>query len=322
MIQQIQLALQSNSLQLRELFQKAITQKNPAMFLFEKKARTLLFNLESLTRILSKVSEDKQIKVHYKSIKDCEDALGKIDLDHSFYKQFSENKKIKKEQVNYFLNRRDKTLKKWNRKLILNDFYQDTFNRLSDPNRIDLTGVTSVTKLQQEIEKELGKCLAFFLKHPKKFTKVEDELHRIRRKLRWLSIYAQSFNGIIVLDTDKKIYAWEKKFITRIEITSPFNTLVLKRNLKQYIHYHKKAFLALSHVINELGQIKDRCIEQQELKKAVFATSGNTPLEATNLVIKQLNIKQSQTQHLATAHALLTEYFIKHRIHELLIVRR
>ena len=47
MIQQLQLALQSNSIQLRELFQKAITQENPAMFLFEKKARTLLFAIES-----------------------------------------------------------------------------------------------------------------------------------------------------------------------------------------------------------------------------------------------------------------------------------
>ena len=248
--------------------------------------------------------------------------MGQIDLDHGLYKQFSENKKIKKEQVNYFLTRRDKTLKKWNQKLVRNNFYQDTFNRLSDPNRIDLTAATSVTQLQQEIEKELGKCLAFFLKRPEKFTKVEDELHRIRRKLRWLSIYAQSFNGIIVLDTDKKIYPWEKKFITRVEITSPFNKLVVKRNLKQYIHYHKKAFLALSHVINELGRIKDRCIEQQELKEAVFATRGNTPLEAINLVIKQLNIKQSQSEELAAAHTLLRAYFVKHRIHELLIIRR
>lgn len=322
MIQQIQLSLQSNSIQLRELFQKAITQENPAMFLFEKKARTLLFTIESLTRILSKVSEDKQIKVHYKSVKECEDALGQIDLDHNLYRQFSENKKIKKEQANYFLKRRDKTLKKWNQKLILNHFYQDTFNRLSDPGRINLTDVTSVSILQQEIEKELGKCKAFFLKRPAKFTKIEDELHRIRRKLRWISIYAQSFNGIIVLDTDKKIYPWEKKFITSVEITSPYNTLVIKRNLKQYIHFNKKAFLALSYVINHLGEIKDKCIVQDELKRALIETGVHTPLEATNLVIKQLNVKQSPLEELATAHTLLREYFVKYRIHELLLVRR
>lgn len=61
---------------------------------------------------------------------------------------------------------------------------------------------------------------------------------------------------------------------------------------------------------------------QDELKRALIETGVHTPLEATNLVIKQLNVKQSPLEELATAHTLLREYFVKYRIHELLLVRR
>ena len=314
-------ALQEYSLQLRDLFQKSLSQKNPALFLYQNKTRTPLFMAESLCRILSKVLKTKQLTKGLNNIKSLEDALGQIDLYDSLYLEFSKNKTVKPEQLNYFLKNKNKVVTDFNKKLIKNNFYQNLFNALSSITETTTKRKQLLVELEIRIEKEIQKCLGFYLERPDKFTRLEEELHDVRRKLRWISIYAQSFNGIIVLDDDKNIYPWEKKFITQEEIASPYNKLVVRKNLHYYIHFNKKAFLALSHVVNQLGVIKDAAIEMEELKKATLKTSAKTQLAATKLVVKQLNLKRTQEDLLEEAHTLLKEFFITYKIHELLIVK-
>jgi hypothetical protein len=313
------LPLQYFSLQLAKLFQKAARQKNPALFLYRNKARSLLFMVESLLRLLAKEDGDEKTKQSLKRIKKLEDRLGEIGDCDELFLQFSENESVKEEQAAYFARKRDKKIGKLNKTLLKKEYYKQTFHALSRDTKIDLNDKELVTRFQRQLEISLLGCFDFYKEHQGSFVDIEKHVHEIRRKLRWISIYAQSLNGTVVLDPDRTHYSWEKKFITKNELQSPYNKLPVRKNLAQYIHFNKKAFLALSFVVNELGTIKDKGLAMKSFVKAAVKTSELSPVEATLLVIKQLNLDYTERDLCKAARGLLEEFFMKYRIHELLI---
>ena len=318
----LHLPLQMYSKQLLELFQQAITQKDPAYFLYKKNARTPLFKLESLLRILSKTFNDKDIEKNRLKIKKLEDCLGRIDDYDALLKLFQKNNSVKKEEVNYFEYKRNKALEKLNKELRKKEFYQDLFNRLNTKFKIDFNEKELMLKLEDDLKREMKECFNFFSEFPSRFDSMEGEVHELRRKLRWLSIYGESLQGLIVLKDNLKKYTWEKFFITKAEIDSKYNKLPVNKKLKRHIEFNKKVFLAISFVITKLGRIKDEGLAMEALIKSVRKTSDMDSSEATDLVIKQLKPKYSQEQLLAEAHALLTDFFVKYKIHELLILKK
>ena len=304
--------------QLEVAFKKAKTNSNPAMFLYKTKARGPLFMAESILRVSNKLFEDKEIKEWHATIKKLEDYLGEIDHYLVLSADFAKLKTINIQQLEYVSKKRDKAIDKLNEKLHKHDFYLSDLKEMGHGFKINFNEKKLISKLHEEIRSEMKESCDFFDQYPKAFDDMEEQVHEIRRKLRWISIYGESFQGLIVLKDPKQKYAWEKQFVTKHEIESPFNKLPVKKNLVDHIYLNKKAFYALSFVIENVGKIKDKGLALESLEKSIRKTSDKKGVDCAKLASKQLNAKYTCDSLLKEAHTLLKTYYKKYKIHEIL----
>lgn len=305
--------------QLITLFKKAKTNSNPALFLFKNKARVNVFMAESILRVSNKLFEDKQIKEWHSTIKKLEDYLGQIENYIEVLADFSKLKSVKVQQLEYVSGKLDKAVEKLNTKLSKNDFYLAELAQMNKEFKINFNDKTIVLKLHEEIRSELIEACEFFNEFPKGFIDMEKQVHELRRKLRWISIYGESFQGLIVLQEQKEKYVWEKYFITQKEIQNPFNKLPVNKKLSQYIILNKKAFYALSFMITHLGIIKDKAFGLYFLEKSIRKTNTEAGINSAILASKQLGAKYTEDSLLKEAHTLLNTYFNKYKIYEVLV---
>jgi len=314
--------LKKYALDIYHLLKQAKSEKNPAEFFYKKKARTPLFMVESITRLLVSILESETtLKKEHKKIKKLEDVLGAMDNYDTLHRLFAKNKNINKVTITYFLKKFEKATQKLNELLQEKDYFLDTFKRLCSHSAINFDDPALIKKLEKQIRKDLESVCAFYQACDGAFNSMEDEVHEIRRNLRWVSIYAQSLDGIIVLKPDKKKYAWEKKFITNSEIKSQYNKVPANKALKNHIDYNRKAFLALSHVVSALGEIKDQGLQIEALEKAICKTSDLEVTAARNLVIKQLNPIKKEDDLFKEAYNLTHAFFTQHKIHEKIVAK-
>ena len=304
--------------QLITLFKKAKTNSNPALFLYKNNARKVLFMAESILRASNKLFEDGDIKDWHATIKKLENYLGAIDEYYTLLAEISKLKTVSLQQLEYISGKLNKATEKLNEKLRKRDFYFTDINEMSTGFKINFNDKAIVLKLQEEIKSELFEAGEFFNQFAKGFNDMESQVHELRRKLRWISIYGESFDGLMVLQDTKEKYRWEKEFITKVQIQNPFNKLPVKKNLSQYISINKKAFYALSFVIENLGKIKDKSFELYYLDKSIRKTTSEKGVNSALLAAKQLNAKYTQASLLKDAHALLNDFFTKYKIHQTL----
>jgi len=304
--------------QLITLFKKAKTNTNPALFLYKNKARVNIFMAESILRASNKLFEDKQIKEWHSTIKKLEDYLGQIENYIEVLANFSKLKTIKVQQLEYVSGKLDKAVEKLNSKLLKHDFYLAELSQMNKEFKINFNDKTIVLKLHEEIKSELIEACEFFNQFPKGFTDMEKQVHELRRKLRWISIYGESFQGLIVLRDEKEKHAWEKAFITPREIKNPFNKLPVTNKISQHISLNKKAFYALSFMITDLGIIKDKAFALYFLEKSIRKTNTEKGINSAILASKQLGAKYTEESLLKEAHVLLNLYFNKYKLHEIL----
>ena len=305
--------------QLITLFKKAKTNSNPALFLFKNKARVNVFMAESILRVSNKLFEDKQIKEWHSTIKKLEDYLGQIENYIEVLADFSKLKTVKVQQLEYVSGKLDKAVEKLNSKLSKNDFYLAELAQMNKEFKINFNDKTIVLKLHEEIKSELIEACEFFNQFPKEFTDMEKQVHELRRKLRWVSIYGESFQGLIVLKEVKEKYLWEKSFITPKEIKNPYNKLPVSKKLNQNLSLNKKSFFALSNVISNLGIIKDKGFRLYLIEKSIRKTNTEKGINSAILASKQLQANFTESTLLAQAHLLLKTYFNKYKIHDLLV---
>lgn len=305
--------LKSYSKQLVLVLKKAEASKNPALYLFKNDARTPLFMAESITRILMSLSVNPIFETWHKTFKKLEDTLGEVDHYDAAIKQFSANKLFNKEQINYLEKKRDKILNKLNEKLVKKKFYLSVFNQINLSEELNLNQKIIIAEIKKHIETELQNATGVFNKYAKGFTDMELQVHELRRKLRWISIYARSLNGIIVLKNIITKYPWEKQLITATEKTSPYNKLPINNNVDEYIYFNKKAFYALSNIIKTLGVIKDKGLTTLLAQKLIKKTN---PQQVNDT--QQTNVEEERLLH--QAHQLLYLYFKQYKIHKDLIL--
>ena len=313
--------------QLLQQFTQSKNTKNPALFLYANNARTPLFMAESITRILTSLNANTLYEKWHKVFKKLEDSFGEIDVYDAALKQFSKNKLVKIEQLNYFTKKRDKLILKLNEKLVEKDFYFTVFSQINNSKELNFNHKIIITQIKKHIQKELQNTLEFFNQFPKEFDNMELQVHELRRKLRWVSIYAQSLQGIIVLKNERHTersrsakYTWEKQFITPTEKTSPFNKLPVAKKLTDYIYFNQKAFYALSNIINNLGKIKDKGLSLELLQKSFRKTMPLTKENSAMLAAKQIQLNHTEDELLKEAHQLLELFYKKYSIHQLLIL--
>jgi hypothetical protein len=131
-------------------------------------------------------------------------------------------------------------------------------------------------------------------------------------------MYAQALDGVVSLKDDKANYKWEKEMITPADRKLKYNKLGTNKQLEEHIAFNRKAFLALSHVITELGTIKETGLQVAALASSL-KDIGITGKESARIARQQLGIRKNEKELLHEAHELMESFFVTHRIHELLI---
>jgi hypothetical protein len=174
---------------------------------------------------------------------------------------------------------------------------------------------THISFLKNVINDYISKIQDFVKDTYCHFTELDVQVHELRRKVRWLSMYAQALNGIIQLKKQHKPYAWEKEYISRSVIANPYNKIVKPPKGIQQIHYNEAIFYALSKLISDLGVLKDQGLKLDLLSKAIRKTNSINETVATQKALELLGKKQPTIEKvLEDASALAKHFFVEQKI--------
>ncbi len=263
---------------LEALFLEAKKQKNSAIWLYANNLRTPFFMLEATSRLCEKVHEDApcflKMKEDYKAV---EDAVGALDYYSAALKGF-ESKNVVPKAVKQYL-----AEKATEKATALNDLLAN----------VGWLNGKKLAEIKQELEavdfrkdaKELGKITKFYAKGIEKTIEVAyetnfvfghiEEVHEIRRRVRWLSIYPQALAGIFQFaETGAKPTAQMEKYMTDVVKKSPFNVIPTTLSIEDPILLSKNHFLTMSWLIAELGDLKDNGLGVELLKEALQNTAS------------------------------------------------
>ncbi len=284
-----------NCASLQELLNKASQQKNAALWLSNNNARTPLFMLEALTRLHNNAFDEKLFSKWHKRFKTLEDTFGEIDYYNWLLKEFSTNKKISPIILNSYKLKADKIVKKLNKRLIEKHWLNGKLNTFA--NAISEFTIEYnkeyITELKIALDEEIASIITFLDKIDFNFTMLEEHVHELRRKLRWLSIYAQALNGLIQVKASVKHPTGLKKYFTKNVINSPFNKLPKKPVKVAFVEYDSNSFFALSWIINELGVLKDDGLKFKALSTSIYKTEDVTEHWANQQAAKLLGFNSS-----------------------------
>jgi acyl carrier protein phosphodiesterase len=249
-------------IKLEALFAQATTEKNAALWLYTNNARTPLFMQEGLAKLYAGLHNKKKftkLKAHFKSL---EDTLGAIDYYDCFAKEFIQNTAIPANITTYIQAQSREKVEHLNNILIEEKWLGDEANRIKKiRKKLDaadwLEPKEEVNNIKHFYEEAIEEIKVLMLIANKGFTEIETEVHELRRKLRWLSIYPQALQGAIQLTDSNIDNDALGKYLTPEIVNSPFNKMPDAGNNSIFLLLEKKYFLALSWVIAELGKLKD-----------------------------------------------------------------
>lgn len=311
--------------QLQLLLDKASQQKNPALWLYRNNARTPLFMLEALSKLYAGIhnkNKFSKLKEHFKNL---EDGIGVIDYYDSFAKEFAQNKKIPAPIVNYLQAQTREKIQSLNEVLKEKEWLGAENRRM----RKIRQKLNEVNWLSDEDEiKRINECYgtaiyeiaAFCKKLNFQFANVETDVHELRRKLRWLSIYPQAFRGCIQFSKANKMPKHLAKYLTKAITTSPYNIMPDAGDNKYFLLLEKNYFYALSWMIAELGNIKDSGLRIIAVKEALLEASSGSEIIAYKNTYRILGNKQPHLDLLLKKAAATSKiYFGEHNLEHLVI---
>ena len=311
--------------QVNNLLTKAAKQKNPALWLYKNNARTPFFMLEGLAKMYISIHNKKKftkLKEHFKLV---EDALGAIDFYDAFSTEFSKNKKIpvaitaylqaqtreKIQSLNELLNEKEwlgndnSRIKKIQKKLAEADW---------------LKAEEEVQEMNEFYGQSIYEIVAFTEKESFHFDNVEADVHELRRKLRWLSIYPQAVRGCIQLSKSKKVPKHLEKYLTKEITTSPFNKMPDAGDNEAFLLLEQNYFYSLSWMIAELGKLKDEGLRIVAIKEALQQTSSISDAEAFKKAYQLTGAKQLKLEEILVKADSISKTYFKEKNLEYLVL--
>ncbi|MEO7445373.1 MAG: hypothetical protein ABIT96_10385 [Ferruginibacter sp.] len=243
------------------LLQQASVEVNPATYLFKNDARTPLFMLEALCRLHETVQANKTFTKWRHKFKTVEDLLGQVDMYDSMANEFQLNNQDAAVQQ-YLHEKASLNIALLNDELIQGRWLVTKKNKTRKfRKKLDKIKFIKARKESEAIksflEIQVEEIKTFYEKYKYGFTELEDQVHDFRRQLRWLSIYAHALRGRIQLINTGLEHTAMDPYITDAIRQSPYNTLPEAGENPYIILYDKTVFLALSALLEQLGQIKD-----------------------------------------------------------------
>ena len=302
-------------IQLDDLLLKASKTRNPAKYLYEHDGRTKLFMLEGLAKLYAGMYNSKKFFKLKDAYKALEDLLGAIDYYDSFAKDFLSDKKIpttirtftEKKRVEKFTALNALLLKKkW-----INNTKLRTIKQGKKLKKIDWQKPEKeVMLIKKFYQKAIVSIDDFYTKTGTAFTNIENQVHELRRKLRWLSIYPQALQGIVQLEKSTAANKIIKKYLIPEIVDSPFNKLPAQGNNEFVFLLQQDYFLALSYMIAALGKLKDNGLRVIAVTEAIQQIRGVGQPEALALTYQLLGDQQPNiTSILSQSSAVCETYF-------------
>ncbi len=312
-------------LQAEALVSKAAKQKNPALYLYHNNARTPLFMLEGLAKIYCGLHNSKhfaKIKEHFKLL---EDALGAIDYYDSIAKNLAPNKKIPPPVLAYLQAQTREKIQRLNELLEEHGWTGSSATRI-EKIRKKLAGADwleekdEVKEFQEFYGKAIYGIVAFMDNLSFHFENMEADVHELRRKLRWLSIYPQALQGCIQLAQGKLKPRHLSKYLTPEIVNSPFNKMPEAGDNTCFLLLNTNYFLALSWMIAELGKLKDSGLQIIALEEAMTQTGETDEAASLKKIYKMLGTKQTPLEELLEGATVISKtYFKEHNLENMVI---
>lgn len=257
------------------LLDNAKNKENPALWLYLNDLRTPMFMLEGLAKMYANLHNKKDFSKIKEQAKEIEDALGVVDFYISFQKEFSSNEKIPiviKQFIDLKANEKIEVL---NQILIKENWlnYKRIDKVQKRLKKADwLKEEKEINAIQRYYTAEIAEINEFANSTKFEFDNVEEDVHELRRMLRWLSIYPQAMQGAVKLIANRVTSENVKKYLTKEIINSPFNQFATSKELTYFLQLNKNNFISLSWMIAELGKIKDNGLRIKVLEDALQAT--------------------------------------------------
>lgn len=310
--------------QIKVLLNEAEHQENPALFLFKNNARTIYFMLEGLAKIYAGIQNQKKFAKLKEHFKEVEDSLGQIDYYNWLLIAIQGNINIPIEYHQYIQNELDNSLVQLNLILRKKEWIHSSNKRISKIadklKQINwLTPQAEVDAIIKFYKYSISEIELFVSKSNYHFINLEKEVHELRRKLRWLSIYPQAMQGIFQYSTETTETLQLKKYLTKEITTSVFNKLPLAGNNSDFVLLNKNYFYALSWIIAQLGNLKDEGLLLIGLAEAIKKCKGISKEEAFNEAFTLLGKNQHSLQNiLDDADLIIKSYFEEKNLDHLL----
>ncbi len=256
-----------------KLMTEAAKQPEPAFWLYQNGARTPLFMLEGLAKLYSGLHNKKKFSKIEEHFKLLEDGLGQIDYYDAFAKQFAADKTMPAKNAKFAETKALEKAASLNKLLKDENWTGKKADRLSKIKKklreADwLDDKAEMKAIESYYQRTIAKINAFAKTYESGFTDLESQVHELRRKLRWLSIYPQALQGCVQLTTTSSRDKNVKKYLTPDIVNSPFNKLPARGSNRYVLNFNRDYFLALSWMIAELGKLKDEGLRFFVLKEA------------------------------------------------------
>jgi hypothetical protein len=311
--------------QLQALLTRAAQQKNPALWLYRNNARTPLFMLEALSKLYAGLHNKKRftkLKEHFKLL---EDTLGAIDYYDAIAKDLSSNKKIPATAIAYLQAEYREKIQHLN-ELLTEDKWIGTDETRIIKMQDKLSGADWMDESEEvkAMEEFYGEAIYAIVEFTSKtkyhFDNIEEDVHELRRKLRWLSIYPQALRGSVQLAKPKSGAKHLAKYRSKEITGSPFNKMPAAGNCRSILMLNQDYFYALSWMIAELGKIKDNGLHIIAVKEALMAAAPVTEAAAYKKAYQLLGSKQLKLQALLdSAEAICKNYFAEQNLEHLVV---
>ncbi len=313
--------------QLKKIMDAATSSENAALYLFEHDARTPLFMLEGLSRFYETQHNKKRFGKLKDDFKILEDSLGAVD-NYNWLQEACESLNECPENIKvYFGSQKNNKLEELNELLAKDNWLTEdksAFKKIQKKlnNAKWQSPKDDIKGLETFYEKAVKEIIIFYKKNDHPFTKLEDEVHELRRDLRWLSIYPKSMQGAIQLVYSKPTNPASVPYLTEEIVKSPFNVMPAPGLNEYFLLLEKQYFLALSYMIAELGTIKDKGLFVYELGEAFKATEEITSAEAVQKAIQILNEAPNCEEVLLSKASQVCEDYFSNKLLQKLIKGR
>ncbi|MEO6583614.1 MAG: hypothetical protein ABIO05_04780, partial [Ferruginibacter sp.] len=302
--------------QVETLLNNAKDQPQRALWLFENNLRTPLFMLEALAKMYRKIHDKNIFKKLQDQFKKLEDILGDIDHYNATGKSYAVLPGARQEILIYYQNKKIKYLQKLEKTLIEEGWSGNAERVPKIKAKLQkaswLTEDLDVAAIKDFYKNAIEDIKGFWLT-TKPFKDLENEVHEMRRKIRWLSIYPQALRGSIQLAPNEPAPDYFKKYLVDEIVNSPYNKMPNAQGCNTLLMLDKNSFLAMSWLISNLGTLKDEGLNLLTMQEAEENT-GIMPAQENNN-------KEGTLQNLLLQATKICQTFFDEKVLETLVLK-